>query len=286
MKIALVTDTHLAARAAAFNDNWAHVKAWLAMQQPDRIIHLGDISADGASHREDLDFARRCFDALPAPIHFLPGNHDIGDNPPDAGLHSEQPLDLLRLADYRRLFGADRFSLHAEGWQLIGLNSQLLGTGTAEEAVQFDWLTQTLDAGEGPLGVFLHKPLFEAETGEPQPHERYSPPAARRRLMALLQGDRLRFIACGHAHQWRQLLRDGVLHVWAPSTSFCVPDLLQPCFGEKRVGALLLELGPDRFHFECVHVSGVAAHNLLHFDAVYPQLTALNARLAAEGKIR
>lgn len=283
MKIALVTDTHLAARATDFNDNWQQVRHWLWQAQPDAIIHLGDISADGAGRADDLVFARRCFDDLPAPVHFLPGNHDIGDNPPEAGQRNDHPLDAARLADYQKLFGADRFSLHLGGWQLIGLNSLLLGSEDPQhEQAQHDWLAQALAAHREPLGVLLHKPLFEAESGEAPPHERYSPQPARQRLLALLAARQPRFVACGHAHQWRELWRDGALQVWTPSTSFCVPDALQPRFGDKCVGLLLLHLRPETFRFERITVDGLRRHNLLDFASVYPQLAALRARFSAD----
>jgi hypothetical protein len=84
---------------------------------------------------------------LGVPIRFLPGNHDIGDNPIAPGAPTEQPLDLARLEEYRILFGVDRWSLKAGVWRVIGLNAQLFGTATAEEEQQFDWLASELRGG-------------------------------------------------------------------------------------------------------------------------------------------
>src|SRR5215469_14425376 len=81
MRIALVSDTHLAARAAVCLDNWRVVRAWIERARPDLVVHLGDITVDGASDAVELRDAVDAFAGLDVPIRFLPGNHDIGDNP-------------------------------------------------------------------------------------------------------------------------------------------------------------------------------------------------------------
>src|SRR5262245_32435395 len=137
MRIVVVSDTHLASRATACLENWRVVNRWIAEQRPDLVVHLGDIRVDGASNPTELREAAAAFSDVRAPIRFLPGNHDIGDNPIACGASTEHPLDLVRLGEYRALFGPDRWSLHAGAWQVIGINAQLLGTATAEEERQF-----------------------------------------------------------------------------------------------------------------------------------------------------
>jgi hypothetical protein len=63
-------------------------------------------------------------------VPFLPGNHDIGDNPIAPGAPTKHALDLARLEEYRVLFGPDRWSFHTGAWQVIGVNAQLFGTAT------------------------------------------------------------------------------------------------------------------------------------------------------------
>jgi 3',5'-cyclic AMP phosphodiesterase CpdA len=48
MKLVLISDTHLTPRAAAYRDNWYIVAAWIEAIAPDLVVHLGDITADGA----------------------------------------------------------------------------------------------------------------------------------------------------------------------------------------------------------------------------------------------
>lgn len=275
MRIAIVSDSHLTPRAAAFADNWQRACAWIADLAPDLVVHLGDISADGASDLGELEAARAAFDSLPCAFRALPGNHDIGDNPKAPGVAGEHPLDLERLADYRRLFGPDRWRFDAAGWQLVGLNAQLCGTGTDEEAAQLDWLAETLDRGSGPLGVMLHKPLCRDDLADPTPHGRYVPVAPRRHLLELLARRDLRFVLCGHTHQARRATIGPVEHVWAPSTAFVIPDVVQERIGDKQVGLLTLALDGDSHRFD-FHLPGpLTPHDIEDFPQVYPGLMDL-----------
>lgn len=281
MRIVLVSDTHLAPRATAFAENWTAAAAWIGRNAPDLVVNLGDITADGVSAPGELDAASVVFEALGRPMRFLPGNHDIGDNPLETGPSSDHPLDPERLAHYRRVFGPDWWEFEAEGWQIVGLNAQLLATGTDEEEAQFAWLEEALRQARGPLGVLLHKPLFRNGPDDTEAHIRYVPAGARRRLLALLARRDLRFVISGHVHQARRLYVDGVEHVWAPSTAFCIPDAMQERIGEKRVGVLTLELTEMSHRVELVAADGLVRHNLVDHPEVYPQLVAIKARLGA-----
>src|SRR5580765_586715 len=183
MKLVLVSDTHLTPRTAAFTDNWRAAQIWIEAAAPSLVVHLGDITADGAHDPGELAAARSVFAGLAQEMRFVPGNHDIGDNPVEPGAANAHPLDPTRLADYRRLFGPDRWCLEGGPWQLVGLDAQLFGTGTAEEEEQFTWLEETLRGRRRPLGVMLHKPLFRNFPDDIEVHVRYVPAAPRRRLL-------------------------------------------------------------------------------------------------------
>jgi 3',5'-cyclic AMP phosphodiesterase CpdA len=285
MKIILVTDTHFAPALTAFAANWQAIRRWIAGTVPDLVVHLGDITTDGASHATQLAAAMDHFAELGAPIRFLPGNHDIGDNPIAPDMPSSHPVDPDRLAEYRRLYGADRWSCAAAGWQLIGLNAQLLGTGGAEEAAQFDWLDAALAEQTGPLGLFLHKPLFRDGPADREAHVRYVPHEPRQRLLDLLRRRDLRFVAAGHTHQLRQLTVDGVEHVWTPSAAFCIPDAMQELIGRKIVGVLQLDLDADGHRFTLVQPPGMVRHNLLDHPDTYPGVAAKRAELGDAAKL-
>ena len=284
MRIGIVADTHLADRATAFRDNWEAARACFAARAVDLIVHLGDISADGATAASDLAEAAACFEGL-SRVRFLPGNHDIGDNPVAPGAApSDHPLDPARLADYRRLFGADRWTMRPPGWQVIGLNAQLFGTGTQEEEEQFAWLAAELAAEPAAaLGLMLHKPLFRDGPADTEAHVRYVPAAPRARLLALLARRDLRFVLSGHAHQSRRISVDGVEHVWAPSAAFRIPDAMQEAIGVKRVGVLLLDLAEKAHSFEDITPPQMLQHDLLDHAEVYPAVAAIRSRLQAAG---
>ena len=285
MRIALVSDTHLADRVANFMANWSVVRDWIGATAPDLVVHLGDITVNGAGDAAELAAGRRHFDGLAAPIRFLPGNHDIGDNPIAPDAPNDHPVDPARLAEYRALYGPDYWSFEAETWQIIGLNAQLFGTGHAEEARQFAWLEATLSHHRGPLGVLLHKPLFRNRPEDTEAHIRYVPHRPRRRLLDLLAGHDLRFVASGHTHQLRRHHVDGVEHVWAPSATFAIPDGMQERIGEKIVGVMLLELTPDGHRFTLEVPPGLRRLNLLDHPEAYPEVAAVRARLGPAAEL-
>lgn len=282
MKIVLVSDTHLTPRTAAFGENLDIAFTWIKRAAPDLVVNLGDITADGASDASELSPARAAFDALHCPTRFVPGNHDIGDNPMAPGAATKHPLDLERLAEYRRIFGPDYWSFDTGAWQIVGLNAQLLGTDTEAEEAQFAWLEETLRGWNSLLGVMIHKPLFRNGHDDTEAHIRYVPVQARRRLISLLGTRDLRFVVSGHAHQTRRFRVEGVEHAWAPSTAFCLPDAMQERIGEKVVGMLTLELGKTDHRFDVVTPDGLVRHNILDHPQVYREIAAVKTRLGAE----
>jgi 3',5'-cyclic AMP phosphodiesterase CpdA len=272
-------------RTPAFTGNWAVVAAWIDRAAPNLVVHLGDISADGVGDAEELDAAFTAFAGVGASMRFLPGNHDIGDNPLETGPSSEEPLDPERLTHYRRVFGPDWWAIEAGPWQLVGLNAQLFGTRSDEEEGQVAWLDRELRRAEGPVGVFLHKPLFRYGPDDTEAHIRYVPVRARRRLLTRLATRDLRFVIAGHTHQARSIHVDGVEHRWAPSTAFCIPDAIQERIGDKTVGLLMLELTDAGHRVELVTPAGLERHNLLDHPAVYSKIGAIAAQLGARAAL-
>ena len=254
MRIALVSDTHLSPNDALLEQNWRAVAAWIEALRPDLLVHLGDISANGAHDPAELAHARAVIAAPACDVLFLPGNHDIGD----AGAPDE-PLESRSLAAYRRAFGPDRWSLQTAGWQLLGLNAQLLGDPGEEAQAQWAWLAESLAGSEAPLGVMSHKPL---RPYGPESPGRYPDPAARQRLLDMLRARDLRFVVSGHTHQSLGFRAAGARHVWAPSVAFVIPDAIQAPVGAKRVGAMLLELSPARFTLRSATPAGLARRDL------------------------
>src|SRR5262249_26771059 len=130
MKIAIVADSHLAPHADACNRNWDAVGAFVRESNADLTIHLGDITVDGLGHPEQFEHALALSSNWSTATRYLPGNHDIGDNPPGPGVGAKHPLELARIGAFRAHFGPDYWVFEAEGWLVVGLNAQLFGTDT------------------------------------------------------------------------------------------------------------------------------------------------------------
>lgn len=272
MRILLVSDSHLAPAAHPCNDNWQAVRHYAGRSGADLTLHVGDITLDGINAPAQHAWALGSCADWPTPLRFLPGNHDIGDNPSTPDNAVKDPLDLDRLYQYRDDFGSDYWVQTAGAWQVIGLNAQLFGTGVAAEAEQWAWLEDALaQAGRQPLALVLHKPLFLDDPEEASvPLIRYVPVAPRRRLLALLRRSDLRLVLSGHTHQYLDRVIAGVRHIWLPSTAFIIPDVRQTRVGEKVTGVGLLELSPEGHGFDLVVPDGVERHSL--HDPVFAPL--------------
>ena len=274
MRLILVTDSHLAPSVPPCNENWAAAKAFARDAGADLTVHLGDITLDGTEDPRQHDWALKESADWPTALRFLPGNHDIGDNPPGPGVAAKQPLRLDQLARYRRGFGSDYWALDAAPWRLIGLNAQLFGSASAAEAEQWAWLGASLAEARGrPLALLLHKPLFLDDPADARPHIRYLPQPQRRWLLELLAPHDLRLVLSGHAHQYLDRVLDGVRHIWLPSTAFIIPDAMQERIGDKVTGLGVLDLEADGNHrFALVTPQGMAQHRL--DDAAFAGVSA------------
>jgi 3',5'-cyclic AMP phosphodiesterase CpdA len=259
-RLTQISDTHLARRLTKLTDNFHRVSEHIDANRPDLVINSGDLAFDGPTNRDDLEFARELHAALPAPCRYLPGNHDIGDNPTQVGPVPSQPATEQNRQTFLAVFGEDRWRFEAAAWCFIGLNSMILNTGLASEAEQFDWLASQLSATGGkPVALFLHKPLFLNSPDDPElaaTSIRYVPMLVRSRLIEMLRAVDLRLVASGHVHQCRDFTYSRVRHVWAPSAGFIIPDRIQDVIGTKEVGLVEYRFRPDGFEVRHVREPG------------------------------
>jgi len=259
-RLTQISDTHLARRLPDLTDNFERVSRYIDATRPDLVINTGDLAFDGPTSPDDLEFARTLHDALRAPCRYLPGNHDIGDNPTIVGPPPSQPVTERDCQLFLSTFGEDRWSFEAAGWHFIGLNCMVMNTGLPSEAEQFDWLASRLAATNGrPLAVFLHKPLFLNSPEDPElvaTSIRYVPMPARTRLVQMLGSVDLRLVASGHVHQRRDFSLDSVRHIWAPSVGFVISDKRQDVIGIKEVGLVEYRFRPNSFEVRHVKAPG------------------------------
>jgi 3',5'-cyclic AMP phosphodiesterase CpdA len=259
-RLAQISDTHLARRLSELTGNFHRVSEYIDLERPDLIINSGDIAFDGPTNRDDLEFAKTLHDALPVACRYLPGNHDIGDNPTGVGPAPSQPATEQDRQAFLSIFGEDRWRFDAAGWCFIGLDSLVMNTGLASEAEQFDWLASQLSSANGkPVALFLHKPLYLNTPGDPELAAtaiRYVPIPARSRLIEMLRAVDLRLVASGHVHQRRDFTFGHIRHVWAPSAGFIIPDKIQEVIGTKEVGLVEYRFQPDSFEVRHVRAPG------------------------------
>jgi 3',5'-cyclic AMP phosphodiesterase CpdA len=255
-----ISDTHLARRLPSLTDNFQRISEYIDAKQPDLVINSGDLAFDGPTSPGDLEFARTLHDALPVACRFLPGNHDIGDNPTAVGTTPSHPVTDANLKAYHTIIGEDRWCFEAAGWYFIGLNSLVMNTGLAREAEQFEWLALQLSrTGGKPLALFLHKPLFLNAPDDPELAAtaiRYVPMPARTQLIEMLGAVDCRLIASGHVHQRRDFTYSRTRHIWAPSAGFIIPDAIQEVIGTKEVGLVEYRFQPNSFEVRHVRAPG------------------------------
>lgn len=255
-----ISDTHLARRYQSLTDNFHRVSDHIDATRPDLVVNSGDLAFDGPTAPDDLEFAGRLHRALPVSCRYLPGNHDIGDNPTAVGAPPSQPVTEQDRQAFLSIFGEDRWRFEAAGWCFIGLNSQVMNTGLASEAEQFDWLaSQLAGAAARPVALFLHKPLFLNSPDDPElaaTSIRYVPMPARSRVLEMLGRVDVRLIASGHVHQQRDFTHRHARHIWAPSAGFVISDKRQEVIGIKQVGLVEYRFQPDGFEVRFVKAPG------------------------------
>jgi 3',5'-cyclic AMP phosphodiesterase CpdA len=226
VRIVQLSDTHISHLGGVPAENMSlladHVNREI---RPDLVVHTGDVVIADPDSAPDRDAAKRLLALVDAPLLALPGNHDVGESADEPWM--DLPVTSERIAAFTSAWGQDRFrqegsaASRSADWVFIGLNSERFGSGLPEEEEQWEWLAGTASRARGKsVMLFLHKPLWSpmgSRSGITPPE------AARDRLVALFADARLRVVASGHMHCYRQVTEGDVRTVWAPSLTFAVP---------------------------------------------------------------
>lgn len=280
--VAHITDSHLSDGKPFFLDNFARVAERLKAEKPDLVINTGDVSLNGADLREDLETALRLHRDIGIETLLIPGNHDVGDDPVVA---RKQPANAERRQRWLDVFGTDRFVRDVPGWRLLGINALILGTDLPGAGEQDDAIADAVRTlGDRALALFLHKPLFVEGPSDTEVGGHTINPGARRHLMALLGSVTPSLVCAGHLHEYRQAMSGTMRQVWAPATSFTIPDwFIAPHGGIHTVGYLRLALEDDgRFDVRYVLAPGMEVLNLEDFPEAYGDLRAVRAAIDAQ----
>ena len=225
--------------------------------------------------RADMEFAKQLHAALPVDCRYLPGNHDIGDNPTAVGVAPSCPATEELRDAFVSVFEEDRWQFEAANWRFIGLNSLIMNTGIPSELEQEEWLNSQLAGANGkPIALFLHKPLFLNEPDDLEQAAtaiRFVPQPVRARLAALIRTHDVRLVASGHVHQRRDFTYAHTRHIWAPSAGFIVPDRIQDVIGVKETGLVEYRFRPESFEVRHVSAPGQIDVDLESLLAMVPK---------------
>ena len=255
--IAFLSDLHLSPTHGFFWENFLAARDAADAAGAEAVVVNGDLCINGADSDAEMTFARRALSRFMTPVLPLPGNHDVGDEPP--GQDKAQIIDEARLARWDACFGADRFTLDVGAWRLIGVNAQLFGSGLAREAEQMDWLAATLaEAGDRRIALVLHKPLFLDSEDEAGETPACMTPAPRAALLALLHRHGVAMVINGHLHAERDRVVDGIRHLWLPATSF----LSDGHAGTPAVGAVLIDFSGEEAEVTPLPTAPLTPHDL------------------------
>lgn len=249
--VAILTDTHVRAPTADKSSPYAvnaraNARARYAVEviraNPRAFsIHLGDIVhplPELPAYVPACKEARTIFEPLKAEIHYVPGNHDIGDKP---GLASPAgPVTEENQQAYETEFGPSWTAIEHDGASFIIVNSSLFNTGGPAEERQKDWFENTLSKSMGKrIFLFSHYPLFINEPDEAEHYDNYAEPG-RSWLLDLAAEHNVEAIFSGHVHQFFYNCYRGVKLYCLPPISFIRQD-----FAELYRGVPADEFGRD-----------------------------------------
>ncbi|MDP2358262.1 MAG: metallophosphoesterase [Beijerinckiaceae bacterium] len=284
MRLVQISDLHLSASGGFFNDNWETTLGWLQATKPDLVVVSGDVALGGRNVDLDLAFARSQLERIPCPWRILPGNHDIGDN-----LHSgskSNPVSASRLQSWRDLFGADCWVEQLGFWVIVGVNSQILNAPElGDEGLQRAFLKSALAAvPEGtPLAIFTHKPLFLDHPSEDASRPDCIDPIGRKQFAEMFAGRNVKFVACGHKHQYRSFALGHVRYFWAPAVA-CVnqaPDIKS--WGLRQVGFIEYTLDGHNIRHKVHGADFLMRHESYVYTREYGALDAPEASAERSG---
>ncbi len=197
----------------------------LKLLNPDFIIHIGDMVRPFPSlksYHPACKKAKTMFSNLGCDLHFIPGNHDIGDKP-----NSFAPAPIVSdysLKKYKSEFGNYFYSFDNANCHFILLNSSLMNSHLIEEKNQFNWLINDLKSLKtNRVFVFLHYPLFLASPDERAHYDNIEEPA-RGNLLKLFSKFNIEAVFSGHVHQFFYNVYKKIDMYCVPSTSFLRHD--------------------------------------------------------------
>jgi 3',5'-cyclic AMP phosphodiesterase CpdA len=110
-RLVVLSDIHLSPTHGFFWENWCVARELANAADAEAIIVNGDLAINGPDSDAEIAFAASALKHLQGRVIPLPGNHDVGDEPP--GQDASQIVDASRLDRWERFFAADSWGLDA-----------------------------------------------------------------------------------------------------------------------------------------------------------------------------
>ncbi|MBM7047224.1 MULTISPECIES: metallophosphoesterase [Rhizobium] len=266
MKIAVLSDPHIGSTNPVFVPNWEKVVAHVNTRKDISLaVVLGDLTLFGSEREEDLLFGRNALEALNPPCLVLPGNHDVGD----IARESHQPSNAERLSLWETQYGPSQW--HSDvlaGWRLIGLNSQIIGTGLPEETAQWQAFDEALATrGTRKAVLFTHMPLFLNSWEEVDRPAWALMTEGRNRLRRLIVDHDIRAVVTGHMHRTAQIDLPETRLIWCAASSFLTYDHSMPSQpGEALLGVTILTLSNAEISAEFIAFDGLMISHIEDYN--------------------
>jgi len=199
-RVAVLGDPSVGDGRAPLPAAFPRVLEAIGEQEPDLVFVTGDLVRGRTLFREDTQaqvrLAEGLLRGLRAPVHAVPGNHDV-DGAGGRQLYEER-------------FGKAPWSLVHRGWRFIGLDTEVPGLRGEIAGEQLRWLEERLSRAEQNRRtvIFLHRPVWPTDTREYGLHSLPRP-----ELHRLLAAAGVAAVFSGHEHHFHREVRDGVLYV-------------------------------------------------------------------------
>ena len=235
LSFGIITDTHIRPigvdQSSPYsvneraNGRAAYAVEMLLAHKPEFTVHLGDLVhplPHLPTYRTACKAAREILLPLGSTVHFVPGNHDIGDKP-QAGSPAG-PVTMEHETAYTSAIGDQWWSFVSNGIRFIGINSSLVNADTDSESRQKDWLEGEFRRGYSDrIFLFSHYPPFIENPGENEHYDNYAEPG-RSWLLECAAEFGVEAIFSGHVHHFFYNRYKEVKLYCLPATSFIRQD--------------------------------------------------------------
>ncbi|HZM75652.1 MAG TPA: metallophosphoesterase [Candidatus Limnocylindrales bacterium] len=244
LRLVQLADTHLSRWDGPLRRNFQTLATFVnETLRPDLIIHAGDVVLSNPDAEADYKAAKELLAMIHAPIRYIPGNHDIGE-PYE---RTWWTTTSERIARFRRHFGDSPWFEWFGDVALLGINSQIFGTGLPEEAEQWRWLEGIAPSIEGrTVLLFQHKSFWTPYCGS-DGRQGGIDPADSGRILEILKATRLLGVSNGDVHRFRKVWHGDRFELWGPSTAFLVhrEETEKLPAGLEQLGVVLFEFSGE-----------------------------------------